>query len=267
MSYQNPAFMIVHNATAVAVGDIVTIVASTLTDDSKRALIDSRQGELGSFTATGGDAGFSIDMAGGLGGGSSNRVVIPAGHTFDTFSVVVKGDDTSNALPSPERTDTIAVSGSGVLDFSFALATGLRWWGLTVTGSVAEVFSLGEYWMGERVAIDNADVQPEFGKAYEQLIAGDVIGGRDVTLELAPPRRTFSLSLRYVSPADADFTILEEVIRLGRSQPFWYWTPDDTDTGPYLVKLSRSAVRKQESAAPQAGIFYAIDLEMIEQQT
>lgn len=266
MAYQAPAFMVAHNASKATIAGFATIASDTFSDDSKRAVIDSRQSELGSFTATGANAGFSIDMQTGVGSGTVNRVVIPAGHTFDGFDVVVKGENTGPTFPSPERAVTISVVGSGVLDFAFAV-TNLRWWGLTVTGSGTEVFSLAEYWMGERKAlnINDARVGTGFERSYEHNIAEAKFAGRTAVLELAPTRRKFSLLTRDLDPSAADFATLDRVIRDGRASPFWYWTPDSTDTGPYLVKLIRSATREQRSSVPMKTIRYQVELEMLEE--
>lgn len=267
MAYQNPAFMVAHPLSGLAISDITTDRTDPVSDENKRAWIDSRQGELGSWTVVASPSdtfsGPDFDTS-----GISSVVdwcVIPAGHTFDGVQISIVSDagggGVSRAAPS--------VTGASVLD----LALGGPWtdhikWGFDIVpASEFQTFGMGEFWVGQKVTITNADVQPGFTLEWVHQINETVMGGRDVAVEIAPPRRRFTLSLRYVDPADSDFTILEEVIRLGRSAPFWYWTPDSTDTGPYLVKLTAAAGRVQESSAPQAGIFYLVDLTMIEQTT
>jgi hypothetical protein len=267
MAYQNPAFMVSHPAGAIAIADVTGTSATTsFSDASKRALIDSRQGEQASFTSTGADAGVEFDL---LTTPTINRWVIPAGHTMEGWSWILFSDDNSAFSSATNRFNigSTHLTGAPVFDASFTEVTTERYWLFQRTQDTAETFTLGEFWIGEHVEVANADVQPSFSSEWVHHLNEDVIGGRDVAVELAPPRRRFTLSLRYVDPADADFTILEEVIRLGRSTPFWYWTPDSTDTGPYLVKLSAAATRRQESSAPQSGIFYQVDLTMIEQTT
>jgi len=266
MGYQQPAFMISHPASAIAISDVSARGSTTaLSDDSKRALIDSRQGEQASFTAAGSDAGVEFDL---LTAPTINRWVIPAGHTMNQISGnwQLYSDDNSSFSSGSLRLNE-AISGTGVFDGVVLTTTTERYWLFQALTTTTQTFTLGEFWIGERVAISSGYVQPGFRSEWEHHIAEDVIGGRDIALELTPPRRRFSLEIRYVVPATSDALILEEILRLGRSTPFWYWTPDDTDTGPYLVKLEASATRAQESAAPQAQIAYTVSLTMIEQTT
>ena len=268
MTFQQPAFMVAHRASVSAIADFATISSTTFSDDSKRALLDSNQGLLGSFTATTASAGFSLDMDAGRAGYTFNRVVIPAGHTFAGFDVVVEGDATGPTLPAPIRTATILAVAAEVLDFSFAAAIGgPRWWGIKVLLSAAEIFSLGEFWVGNRRALTSNDARVDTGweRAYEHDLSEDTFGGRTATLELSPPRRKFSLKVRDLDPAGNDFATLDEVIRDGRSKPFWYWTPDSTDTGPYLVRLTGSATRVQASTVPTKSVRYEMTLEMLEE--
>ena len=272
MAYQNPAFMIEHPSDVIGTAEVTARNSLTFTTDSKRALLDRRQGELGSFTANGANGGFALDYGTTAASRTINRCVIPAGHNFDGETLEIISDNSGATLPSPTVEDSIAVSGSAVIDFPFADKSGERYWGLQVTTSASETFNIGEFALGDRVALsagaNPSDVQPDFDRAYLHDVATDVIGGRDIALELTPPRRSFSLEIRYVIPGSDDADILEEIIRLGVSTPFWYWTPDSTDTGPYLVKLSGSATRSQESQQPpQALIAYSVKLEMIEQTT
>jgi hypothetical protein len=266
MGYQQPAFMISHPASLIGLADI-TLRPNTidLSDDSKRAFIDSRQGEQGSFTGTGALAGVTFDL-GASPGQTINQWILPAGHNlagnqWDLFSKDAAGAGTFRVIQT--------ITGTDVGDFYFPTleTTDAEWRLFNGDGSATKTYTFGEFWLGDRVAISSGYVQPGFTNEWEHHIAEDVIGGRDIALELTPPRRRFSLEIRYVVPATSDALILEEILRLGRSTPFWYWTPDDTDTGPYLVKLEDSATRAQESAAPQAQIAYTVSLTMIEQTT
>ena len=271
MTYQDTAFMVGHPAAAIAIAAITTRNSSTLTDDSKRALIDSRIGLVGSFTATGADAGFALDLGTTTAADDSNRVVIPAGHNFAGETLEIISDTSGPTLPSPVVEDTIAVGAgsAAVLDFSFAAVTGARYWGLQVATSAAEVFSLGEFWLGERKSLTSGDgrVDPGFESSYDHDLEQDDFGGRTATLEISPPRKRFSLKIRLLDPSNPDYATLDEIMRLGRSRPFWYWPPDSADPGPYLVRLTRSAARKNDSKVPQSVIKYQVDLEMLEELT
>lgn len=266
MGYTSPAFMVAHPLSTLPLSAITELGISAMTDDSKRAITDHRQGELGSWTASGAAAGvwYSFD---GFTLPRVDRCIVPAGHTFNGFRLELLSDDDVGFGSSANQFSEV-ISGSAVIDMVFSLLTDHVEWLLRVNDSVNnDVFTLGEFWIGERVPIATADVQPFFDREWIHRVAKRVIGGRDLSLELTPPRRRFGLSLRYVDPGSADFTILEEVMRLGVSKPFWYWPPDSTDPGPYLVKLERSATRRQERVAPQVTISYSIDLVMIEQTT
>ena len=268
MTFQQPAFMVAHRAAVSAITDFATINSNTFSDDSKRALLDSNQGLLGSFTATTASAGFSLDMDAGRAGYTFNRLVIPAGHTFAGFDVVVEGDATGPTLPAPVRTSTILAVAAEVLDFPITSSVGgPRWWGIKVLLSATEVFSLGEFWLGHRRALATNDARIDTGweRSYEHDLSEDTFGGRTVTLELSPPRRKFSLKVRDLNPSGTDFDILDEVIRDGRSAPFWYWTPDTTDTGPYLVRLTGAATRVQASTVPTKSVRYEMTIEMLEE--
>lgn len=269
MAFQQPAFMVAHPASALAIAAITARNSGTFTDDSKRALIDSRQGEAAAFTATGANAGFAIDFGTTSAAGSVNRCVIPAGHAFGGETLEIISDNSGVTLPSPSIRSTQAVVGSDVLDYSFGPVTADRYWGLQVTTSAAEVFTLGEYWIGNRKALTSGDamIDPSWTREYADNLRSDSFAGRDVTLELSPPRRAFSLHIRNLDPAGTDFATLEEVILAGRSSPIWYWTPDSTDTGPYLVRLSRAARREQMSDVPSVSVRYEVRLELVEQLT
>ncbi len=267
MTYQAPAFMVAHPASLLAIAKFTTRNSTAFTDDSKRSLIDSKQSEAAAFTATTTNAGFAIDFATTSAAGSVNRCVIPAGHNFDGETLQIISDNSGSSLPSPSVRSSASVSGAGIIDRSFGSVPADRYWGLQITTSGAEVFSLSEFWLGNRKALttNDARVDPGSERDYEHDVTEEDFGGHTVSLELSPPRRRFSLKIRGLDPAQADFAKLDEVIRDGRTNPFWYWTPDSTDTGPYLVKLTRSAVRRQTFTKPMTKLFYEVDLEMLEQ--
>jgi len=267
MAYTQPAFMVAHPLSELALSAFSLVAATGLSDDSKRALGDSRQGELAQYTASGPDAGFIVDFSAVFTTFIVNRCVIPAGHTYDTYRLQLFSDDNIGFASAITQFDINPITGAGVIDQAMATPTTTElFWLLRAPGSIAaDVFSLGELWLGERVALSAADVQPLFKQDYTRNVATDVIGGRDVALELTPPRKQFTLGIRYVEPGSADWDILEEVLRLGRTTPFWYWPPDSTDPGPYLVKLDAEGSRAQENVVPRSGIHYSVRLSMTEQ--
>ncbi len=269
MSYQNPAFMVAHPMASRSISDISARNSGSFTNDSKRALIDSRQGEVAEFTATAANAGFALNFGSISGSGTVNRCVIPAGHNFGGETLEVISYNSGVALPSPTVRSTGAVGASELVDRSFADVIGDRYWGLQISTSLAETFSLTEFWLGNRMELSQGDARIDqgFEREYEHDLAEDNFGGRTTSLELSPARRKFSLRIRDLDPSGADFAALENVIRDGRSKPFWYWTPDSTDTGPYLVKLTRAARRKQSSKVPTTFSRYEMDIDMLEQVT
>jgi len=267
MSYQNPAFMVAHPSSLRSIADFATLASNTFTDDSKRALIDSRQGEQASYTADGAASGFTLDMGSTTAADPVNRLVVPGGHTFDGYIVLLISGVTLGSISV--RSSTV-VADKGVIDASFSDRNGDQFWGLQVINSVAsDVFSFGEFWVGNRRSLNTNDARVDqgFEREYEHDLSEEDFGGRTVSLELSPARRSFSLQVRDLDPSGADFATLDEVIRDGRSKPFWYWTPDSTDTGPYLVKLTRAARRKQSSKVPTVRSRYEVSIEMLEQVT
>ena len=224
------------------------------------------------FTASAANAGFALDFGASDAVDGVNRCVIPAGHNFAGETVEVIHDTDGATLPSPTVADSIAVGAgsAALLDFSFTGVNGSQYWGLQVPTSAAEVFQLGEFWLGTRKTLTypgGARVEPGFDAEYEHDVAEASYGGRTASLELSPPRKRFTLLGQRVDPSHADFATLDEVIRLGRSRPFWYWPPDSLDPGPYLVRLSRAARRRNDSRVPQSAIRYRVELEMLEEIT
>lgn len=261
--------MVAHPTSSLAIAQITARNSTTFTDDSKRSLADSRQGRFSEFTATGINAGFAIDFLNTAAAGTVNRCVIPAGHSTSGHDLEIISDNSGVTLPSPSIRSTGTVSGGGVIDRSFAGVSADRYWGLQITTSGAEVFRMAEFWIGQYKSLTLGDgrVDPGFESAYVNEVRTEDFGGRTATLELSPPRRQFSLSVRSLDPAGADYATLEEVVRLGRAAPFWYWPPDSLDAGPYLVRLSSAARRRNDSKIPTHSIRYEVEIDMVEEIT
>lgn len=263
MAYSVPAFMLSHQARDEGFSAFSARNANALSADDVRPWIDSRVGELGSFTATGADAGFLIDFT----SRDQTRAFIPAGHNMggETLELVAEllGFD---GVAFFAVLDTITPVGSELLDFSWPSIGAIRYWGLQAqTSSAAEVYSFGEFWIGTRFELSGSDVQPGFASEWTHDVREETLGGREATIERSAPRRLFSLEVRYVVPGTDDASILASILENGRVNPFLYWPPDDTDPGPFVVKLRNSGTRVQEAVAPQASIAYSVTLEMIEQ--
>lgn len=243
--------------------------ASALTDASKRALIDRRAGPFSTIVATGANAGAEFDL-GFIGAKGFTRAVIPRGHNLVGESVRVIADTTAGmATPSAISSTLVAPDAESPIDFSFVAGSTDRYWGFEVTTSAAETFLVGEFALGIFSQLSaNAWVQPSWTREYVHELTEDRFGGRTATVELAPYRHRFSLEVRNLTAGSADDQVLDLIAREGRTAPFYYWPPDDQAdvAGPYLVQLSSSPVRRQESRAPlSTGPLYSITLEMVEQ--
>lgn len=264
MTYQAPAFMVAHPTSKLVLADITPFNASSISDDSKRAWIDSKQGELGSLTADSVFGGMAVDYSVSF-ADTINRCVIPNGHNLASRTMRLSS---GTVLGSLTLLDSIVPSGGEILDFSFSSVSSHQFWNLLDQFSVnLDILSFSEFWIGNRKAlnVNDARVATGFERSYEHDVTEAEFAGRTAVLELAPARRKFSLLIRDLDPSATDFATLDEVIRDGRANPFWYWTPDTTDTGPYLVKLTRSATREQRSSVPMKSVRYEVELEMLEQ--
>jgi hypothetical protein len=255
--------MVAHPCAAIDPTTAILSGASVYTDASRRATLDSRIGEFASMTTSATNQGAFFNVAGAS--FTMNRYVIPAGHNLAGVTLSCHQRD-SGGFFATIQTDVVPLS-TAAIDVSFPEETAQDGAGIIIQAIGTWIF--GEIWFGERVALStgaNASaVQPGFRLEWEHAVRSDVIAGRDATVELAPPRRRFTLEARYVVPGTDDARILEDVLRLGRTAPFWYWPPDDADPGPYLVKLEDAGARRQESIAPQAQIAYEVRLEMVQQ--
>lgn len=267
MSYQNPAFMVAHPASEIAVAEVNPINAAAISNDDRRAFIDGRQGEFGTFTPNALNGAIQFDFGSAV---AYNRCVIPKNH-IGIAGESVSMTRSASATHSPMTIEGFPASvvAGEVVDFAVDDTTTDRYWAFQVNDAISVDISLGEIWFGDRIELTAGDgrVDSGFDRSYEHDVAEESFGGRTASLELSPARRKFSLRVRDLDPTGTDFATLEEVIRDGRTNPFWYWTPDDTDTGPYLVKLTRSATRKQSSKVPLTYSRYEVGLEMLEQVT
>lgn len=268
MAYRQPAFMRDTFLAGLAVSAVSARNASALTDASKRALIDRRAGPFASITATGANAGAEFDL-GFIGTKGFTRAVIPRGHNLAGETVRVITDTTAGMATPTALGSMTAPDTSRPLDFSFVSGSTDRYWGFEVTTSAAETFLVGEFALGIYVQLSaDAWVDPSWDRSHVHELTEDRFGGRSAVVELAPYRHRFSLEVRNVTAGSVDDALLETVVRYGRTAPFWYWPPDDQAdiAGPYLVQLSSSPVRRQESRAPlSTGPRYSIALEMVEQ--
>jgi|TARA_Y100000310_G_scaffold326032_1_gene390380 hypothetical protein len=270
MSYQNPAFMIDHPAQALAVTAIADINADPLSTADKRAFYDGRQGTIGIFTPDALDGGVQYDFGSDV---AYNRCVIPSDHDgLAGENVRLTSSANSSHSPFliegypgyPGAADPV-VTGEPI-DFGVDTSAPERYWAFVVNSAIGVDCEVSEIWLGTRNELTTSvAVQPEFVDEWAHELAEQTFGGGESTLELSPSRRVFELSVRRVEEGTADFTTLAEIMQLGRTQPFWYWPPDDQAGGPFLVKLSRSASRRMDFEMPSVAMKYRVDLQMIEQ--
>ncbi len=264
MSYQNPAFMIEHYASDLAATTAITEFGCTaLSDASKRSLVDARQGAVASYTNTAANGGPVIDFGTPR---AFNRCVVPQDHAgIAGESCGVRADDNAG-MASPLIDGTVTPVAGQVADFEVGAINGLteRYWSF-YTNSASAAIEISEVWLGTRNELSAAvAVGVDWSDEYRHEVAQRVFGGGLSTLEASPPRRVFTLTVRNVDATGPDWPILDEVIRDGRSHPFWYWPPDTDAGGPYLVTLEASAARRQEFPSPRTAIAYEVSLEMVE---
>lgn len=274
MGYTQPAFMVNGLQLGLGTSAITARNASAMSTAGKQAVTDGRAGVLASVTATGSNGGFVFDLGTTSAGDVINRAVIPPGHSLSSKALQIVKDTIPgmNGFPSPQiALLKTAGANSTVIDFDTAVNVdpGYRYWALQYNLSTnGFVISVGELWLGTRTALSSsAYISPSWVSEYDQELAQENYGGRTATVQLSPARKKFRLEVVNLDPAGADFAVLDQVIKTGRARPFYYWPPDDTDPGPYLVQLSSSGTRRQEFRAPQAAIRYAVTLEMVEQLT
>jgi len=264
MTYRSPAFMVDNLLSAIT--DVANDVdeatnTSTLTNDERRKFIDGRQGVFGIYTATGVDAGVRVDTL-AIPSPAANRLVIPSGHDFDTETFEVLHDD-GLTLPSPTTASSAAVSGSGVIDRTLSSGNE-RYWGFQLSTSSARTYTCAGYWLGVYEQLSTAAaVQPGWQNGFVSQVIETEYPSGIAAVELAAPRRQFSLEVRDIDPSGSDYTILDSVLQ-ARGRSFWYWPPDDTDEGPFLVRLASEPTRRQEFKAPQQGLRYKFAFDFVE---
>lgn len=267
MTYRQPSFLIDTTNSALPAASIVARNASTLSNATKRALVDGRQLPLGSFVATGANAGFQFDLGASGIGSIWNRIVIPAGHGFDGETLeIVAG--TSSGIPSPSSRGTKVISGNGVIDWILSGTGGNRYWALQVQGSsAAEVFEIGEIAYGTRsVFSSSVAVDPGWSDDYVVEQTRQDFAGRTSSVVMSPPRRRFSLRARNIEFGTQDWDVARLVITSGQLRPFWFYPLDDSES-PVLVAMASEPTLRQEFPAPKVSQRFELRLEMIEQLT
>lgn len=269
MTYRSPAFMVRHWASEALVDPATQIVArpntAAISNDSKRSLIDYRVGQVASWTATSTNAGFYYDFL-ATPSVTFNRAVIPAGHTLGGWPLRWYSDDNTGFTTATLLDGYTPPSTSAVIDFDFGAPGAERYIAFQIATSGTETFTCSEAWIGvyEQLGADPF-VDPTFSNSWVSQIVENPYPGGTSSLELAPPRRRFTLNCSNVTGGSSDYTILDSVARYGRAKPFWYWPPDTIDPGPFLVKLDVDAERAQEFQAPQVSSRYRYAFRMTEQ--
>ena len=265
MTYRQPAFMTNNLISGITdpLTALVTRSGPALIASSQRAFVDGRAGSVGFHGSTGSFAGVTIDLGGTL-SVAPNRAVIPEGQNYDSYNLGIVNADNPGLTSSTQPSSYNLVSGAGVIDRSLSAYTDRYWGWLLAQNTSGLTFTHGGYWLGNYEQLSSsAAVQPQFDNGYvSQLIETEFPSGI-ASVELAAPRRKFSLDVRDIDPASSDYSVLADVM-LTRGRSFWYWPPDTTDAGPYLVRLSRDASRRQEFAAPSIGLRYRMSFEFVE---
>jgi hypothetical protein len=263
MAYRQPAFMF-DSVITTTLANITARNASALSDASKRALFDQRPSPFASIVATGANAGVQFD-SGLIFAKPWTRAIIPPGHNLAGETVRVISDTTAGMATPDVKDSMTAPQATLPLDFEFSAGTTDRYWGFEVTTSSAETFLVGEFAVGIYSQLSaSAAVNPGWTQAYQDETATQRFAGRDAVLVLAPQRRVFTLRVADVIAGSADSVILENVAKLGRDRPFWYWPTDDT-IGPFQVLLTQSARVAQDFPAPLVSVRFAYEFSMLEQ--
>ena len=265
MTYRQPAFM-TNNYGAGAISDIAEIVgfnAGTLSDANKRAFFDGRVSSVGTYVSTGTSAGIRWD-AGVIPSPAANRLVIPKTHSGlngKNFSVY---HDSADTYPSPTIVSSTTIATENTIDLTLSSGNERYWIIQQNSISISDVTTARGFWLGTYSELSStAAVDPAFELGWKaQLVDTDYPGGVAVA-QISPPRRSFSLTVRDIDPASADYSILDGVMQ-SREKPFWYWPPDDTDAGPFYVRHSSNPKRVQDFGAPSQALRYRFEFDLIE---
>ena len=267
MSYRQPAFM-TNNYGAGAITDITQIVgfnAGTVSNVNKRAFFDGRISSVGFYISASTSAGIRWD-AGVIPSPSANRLIIPKTHGGFVGNNLSVYHDNADNYPSPTIVHSSTIGGSNETTIDLTLSSGgERYWIIQQNSiSIGNAAVARGFWLGTYSQLSgSAHVDPAFELGWEaQLVDTDYPGGVAVA-QISPPRRTFSLEVRDVDPASSDYALLDQVMQ-ARGRSFWYWPPDTTDAGPYLVRLSKRSERRQEFSAPSIGLRYRMSFEFVE---
>jgi len=264
MSYRQPAFM-VDNAVS-AIKDTADIYEWAYTEApstaSRRAWIDGRQGTVGTFeTTAGGNGAIRMDLQ-AIPPAGHRTMIVPDGHTFTGKLINVYRDDSFSFGSAVQIEGFTAAAGVIEREATSDLEQFLLW--RVQDSSGGDVYTLAGWWIGEKETLsDDAYVDPRFGNRYQSQIAETEYPGGTAALEIAPPRRRFTLDVRNVLAGSADYTLLDSVAQ-ARARSFWYWPPDTEDAGPYLVRLTQDVQRVQDFKAPAVATHYRFRLEMLE---
>ncbi len=249
MSFRQPAFMVVNYMDGLAAANITSTLSSSAME---RSLIDKRQGTLAVFPSSA--ANHFVRFRFGVGTIVEVRhVVIPAGHNMGGIELDFFKDEDDFSTPTTLNSHTVP-AGSGVIDAPVDAHTGEEAFQVNLDGTGQ--WELSEIWLGVKTTLSaEAFTQPKYESEPFGLVSEVVYPAGLARTLLAPSRRRFSLGVRNVATGTADHTILESVLDVGLGEPFWYWPPDDSEPGPYLVQLTRGQ-RFQESKTPSVAPFY-----------
>jgi hypothetical protein len=232
----------------------------------KRPLVDARQGTMCDFKAflSFSPIGFGFDSL-AVQTTALDRFVMPRGHNLDGYNIRLQ-HDVSMAFSTATTVVNSDITGSAVIDEQLTSSSTARYWRFYTVGISGDEFQIHGVWIGvyEQMS-SSAMIGSGFSNFWETQTNRTEYPSGTAVVELSPPRRKFSLKVSGVDPASADYTLLDKVLLNGRARSFWYWPPDDTDAGPFLVRLDGDGSRDQESSAPSVNIRYRFDISMTEQ--
>lgn len=260
MAYTAPAFMVSHPSDSIGISAI-SDANSQLTDDSKRALIDTRLGRIASFTTSVATHAITLDFTGFT--FLANHLVIPSGHNI-TGTVEALSGATSGTVIS--RGSTVAAAGAAIeVEYSGGFTDAVHRVDFEGTGQ----WSLGELWIGFKRTVTIGRVDPGFARGFDSPRTVQELPTRDEVLQLGPRRRRFSIRIRSVEGLSLggafEKAVLDSVARVGRFRPFLYWPPDtDELLKPVLVQLESDARITQDFPVPAAKTTWQYEFQMVE---